>query len=88
MVSNDINTVFEVNSGMMWVGTLGGISTYNKTNEFKSYRTSELNTDSVTEQYISGIYEDNEGLLWVGTMLGGIDIIHRESGIVKKIKNK
>ena len=88
VVSNDINTVFEDNSGMMWVGTLGGISTYNKTNEFKSYRTSELNTDSVTEQYISGIYEDNEGLLWVGTMLGGIDIIHRESGIVKKIKNK
>ncbi|WP_195988174.1 sensor histidine kinase [Clostridium sp. D53t1_180928_C8] len=88
VVSNDINTVFEDNSGMMWVGTPGGISTYNKINEFKSYRTSELNTNSVTEQYISGIYEDNDGLLWVGTMLDGIDVIDRESGQVKKINHK
>ena len=88
IVSNDINTVFEDKYGMMWVGTTGGINTYNKSNEFKSYRTSEVNTNSVTEKYISGIYEDNEGVLWVGTMLDGIDVIHRESGIVKKITNK
>ena len=65
IVSNEINTVFEDKSGMMWVGTTGGINTYNKSNEFKSYSVDESNINSVTDKYISEIYEDNSGLLYI-----------------------
>jgi signal transduction histidine kinase/ligand-binding sensor domain-containing protein len=67
--SHDINSFYEDNSGIAWVGTWGGgLSGYNpETGEIKSYTTS----DGLPSMSIQGILADEQNnALWISTFEG------------------
>ncbi|MBK6966109.1 MAG: hypothetical protein IPH20_19860 [Bacteroidales bacterium] len=67
--SHDINSFYEDNSGIAWVGTWGGgLSRYNpETGEIKSYTTS----DGLPSMSIQGILADEQNnALWLSTFEG------------------
>ncbi len=62
----------DVQSGMVWIGTLeGGISIYDPGKyRFKLLR-HEVNKDnSLNDNFIRAIYEDSKGIIWIGTREG------------------
>ena len=87
LVSNDILSLFEDESGTIWVGTYDGISLFNMEAAFKNYRNNPMETNSLSSNMMAGIYEDNDGLLWVGTVSEGINVVNRKNGKVERYKS-
>lgn len=88
LTSNIILDVYQDKTGLIWIGTVNGISLYNSNNIFNHYKKTD-NLDTLSSNMISGIYEDNEGLLWVGTIDGGVNCIDRkkDNKVIKKYNN-
>ncbi|NDW19113.1 response regulator [Dysgonomonas sp. 216] len=70
--SNDIKTIYEDNSGQIWIGTAGGglnryiEATENHSEYFIAYTT----VDGLSGDIVSGILEDNEQNLWISSENG------------------
>ena len=79
IISNDIYTIIEDKTGLLWVGTNSGISTFDPGSNIKHYRKDILSDYSISENSVHGIYEDDRGYIWIGTNSSGIDIIERNS---------
>nr|WP_263349323.1 two-component regulator propeller domain-containing protein [Paraclostridium sp. AKS81] len=78
LIANDVISIIEDKSGLIWLGTYAGISMFDPDNEIQHYKTNPSDENSINSNLIQGIYEDNEVLLWVGTNSKGINIIDRE----------
>ena len=71
----------------MWIGTRGGISTFDREENFTSYN-EVLEKNGIYEKTISAIYEDSEGIMWFGLGNdGGLVSYNRETGEVKNYLN-
>ncbi|MBD3646718.1 MAG: hypothetical protein HUJ31_04530, partial [Pseudomonadales bacterium] len=73
LANNRINAITQDASGVLWLATHGGISSWNYFSDtFKYYSTAEnyLQSDLVTS-----VAETSEGVLWVGTYGGGLSSI-------------
>ncbi len=68
--NNIINNLFEDHEGNLWIGTIDGLSLYDrKLDRFIVYQNNVDNP--VSPNYsIHGIYQDREGALWIGTENG------------------
>lgn len=67
---NEIKRLYEDKTGKIWIGTVSGLCFYDKnTNQFKTYRNSEKNSNSLVNNYITAIKEDKD-FIWVGTQKG------------------
>jgi len=76
ITSNCIFTVFEDNSGTLWLATDEGLCKYNrKTDDFTTYR---VNREEIFYNLMFAIFEDSKNNLWVGTMGGGLAKFDRE----------
>lgn len=74
LIDNNINTLFEDDDGILWIGTSGGISRFDdQTETFTSFKNEPLNTNSISSNFVYAIYKDLSGILWCGTYWGGID---------------
>ncbi len=72
--SNQVKSIFEDGSGVVWVGTwAGGLNRFDRdTGKFTRYQ-SELNDlSSLSHDVVNSIYEDRSGILWIGTN-GGLN---------------
>ncbi|MCB1051870.1 MAG: GHKL domain-containing protein [Acidobacteria bacterium] len=71
---DDIRSLFEDRSGLLWIGTRrGGLNKVNlKPSGFKHIR--KGSTSGLTHQEVSALYEDQTGRLWVGTNGGGLHV--------------
>ncbi len=69
LISNWTSTIYEDESGLVWVGTSDkGLSKYNKTHEkILHYRKNPTDANSLSSNKILTIYEDKSGILWIGT---------------------
>src|SRR5262249_18552865 len=67
LCNNNVMALLEDHDGVIWIGTLGGLSTYDpKTGRFKRYyHTPDVNSLSCNQ--VMKIYEDRRGTIWVGT---------------------
>ncbi|MCX5752688.1 MAG: SpoIIE family protein phosphatase, partial [Candidatus Krumholzibacteria bacterium] len=76
---NEIYSLCEDRSGVLWIGTWGGgISTFNtKKKEFTHYKRVSNNPNSLSHEFVWSFYEDEEGILWIGTHGGGLDRLDR-----------
>jgi signal transduction histidine kinase/ligand-binding sensor domain-containing protein/DNA-binding response OmpR family regulator len=74
--------VFEDKQRRLWVGTYhDGLNLFNrKTNSFTSFRYSEKDITSISNNNISAIFEDSKQRLWVGTVGGGVNLFDRHTG--------
>jgi PAS domain S-box-containing protein len=69
---NLVISLFEDDSGMLWVGTWGGgLNRFDrKTEKFKIYKNNPEDPNSLSNNNVWTIYEDKKGILWVGTGKG------------------
>jgi len=72
---NDIKTIYEDDSGEIWIGTAGGgLNQYvPATDEEEEHFIAYTTTDGLAGDFVSGILEDNDHNLWISS----------ESGITK-----
>ena len=69
---NDVTTLYEDHSGIIWMGTNnGGLNRYDPATEtFTRYQFDPGNPRSISNDFITALSEDNEGNLWIGTLAG------------------
>ncbi|AFM02700.1 putative periplasmic ligand-binding sensor domain protein [Bernardetia litoralis DSM 6794] len=67
---NIVKKLHEDKNGKIWIGTVSGLCVYDKnTNQFKSYRNDDKNSNSLIDNYITALKED-KNFIWVGTQKG------------------
>lgn len=83
IVNNEIRVLYIDKEGLLWIGTRGGISTFDRMEKFTSYN-KLLEENGIYEKTISAIYEDEEGIMWFGLGNdGGLVKYNKETGEVK-----
>lgn len=78
--SNDILSLWEDRSGMMWVGTsTGGVGIHTLTaNPFTNLTKDPFDSRvSLSDHVVQGIYAENDSLIWIGTKEG---VLNRYDG--------
>ncbi len=65
--SGGIYNLHEDRSGILWIGTSGGLAKY-ENGRFTVF----TETDGLSGNYVRSIYEDADGTLWLGTFDNGI----------------
>ncbi|MEO6547427.1 MAG: two-component regulator propeller domain-containing protein [Ferruginibacter sp.] len=69
---NHILCVEQDSWGFMWFGTSDGLNKYDGY-KFTVYKNDIKNTNSISNNYISGIVEDANGIIWVTARGGGLN---------------
>ncbi|MGL4991252.1 MAG: ligand-binding sensor domain-containing protein [Sarcina sp.] len=86
LVNNTILDVYRDKSGLMWIGTINGISKVNPKQSFINYKKRFGEENTLSGKSISGIYEDEYGDLWIGTVVDGLNKLERETDIYTHYK--
>ena len=69
-----INTLFQDNSGKLWLGTSGGLIEFNtRDSSFTQYTHSKNDSRTLSSNNISSICQDSSGNLWIGTWDEGVN---------------
>jgi signal transduction histidine kinase/ligand-binding sensor domain-containing protein len=68
LASNDIRFLTEDRAGSLWIGTVGGLSSFGE-GKFTSYTTE----NGLSNNFVRDIFEDSDGTLWLGTYGGGLN---------------
>ncbi|MGB6422851.1 MAG: two-component regulator propeller domain-containing protein, partial [Anaerolineales bacterium] len=85
--NNIVWSVFEDNSGMLWIGTDGGLDRFDPgTEKFVHYRHDPDDPNSISHNSVRSIFKDATGTLWVGTM-GGLNRFNPETGKVTRYQH-
>lgn len=72
LVYNEILSILEDRSGILWIGTFhGGLDRYDPVaRQFTHYRNDPDDPNSISHNIVRSIYEDSAGMLWIGTDRG------------------
>ncbi|ANQ51566.2 response regulator [Flammeovirga sp. MY04] len=70
---NDINCIYQDQSGLIWIGTNDGFSSFDGY-EFKNFR---MDTHDLPSNLINTITEDKHGNLWIGSADAGLFRYHQ-----------
>ncbi len=90
LTSNEVNCIYQTDSGYIWIGTESGLYRYNGS-EFRLYNLWDTDRDDV--YYINTLFQDSKGRLWVGTnnyglfYLDGVDIVHFTNDYYNGVKS-
>ena len=77
--SNDISSIYEDRSGVLWIGTSGGgVDKYHGIEKFKHFKAAHGSVAGLSHAYVRSIYEDYAGNLWIGTT-GGLNKFDRKA---------
>lgn len=83
IINNEVRVLHIDSDGLLWIGTRGGISTFDRNGKFTTYN-NIFEENGVYEKTISAIYEDNKGIMWFGLGNdGGLVRYNKETGEVK-----
>ncbi len=81
---NRVISILESKDGIMWFGTLDGLSNYDRnTGQFKTYGIN----NGLPSNSINSINEDKKGFLWIGTE-NGISKFDRKNGVFKNYNKR
>lgn len=89
--NNYIVSVFQDNSGMLWIGTRGGLVRLDKkTGKYNIYRHDPENNNSLGSNSILAISESirNTGVLWIGTADSGLSRFDIKTGNFERYYEK
>jgi signal transduction histidine kinase/ligand-binding sensor domain-containing protein/CheY-like chemotaxis protein len=87
--NNIVMTIYEDRSGVLWIGTYGGLNKFDKKSEsFTRYQNDVRNPSSISNDKVLAIHEDHSGALWIGTYSGGLNKFDRESETFVRFKTK
>jgi ligand-binding sensor domain-containing protein/signal transduction histidine kinase/CheY-like chemotaxis protein len=85
--SNEVNIIFQDNTGFLWFGTVDGLNKYDGYN-FKVYKNDPIDSTSLSNNWILTICEDDSGILWIGTNGGGLNKYDRATETFKRYINE
>ena len=78
---NSVTRIFIDSSGLLWIGTQGGLNSYNtKTRKFTQYVHSFDESTRISHNYVTSIAESKPGTIWVGTYGGGLNRLDVATG--------
>jgi signal transduction histidine kinase/ligand-binding sensor domain-containing protein/DNA-binding response OmpR family regulator len=83
---NHIMCMLQDNRGFMWFGTSDGLNKYDGY-KFTVYKNDPKDSNSISNNYISGIVEDEKGMLWIAVRGGGLNRYDREKDQFTRFKN-
>ncbi len=75
---NTVMSIMQDKYGYMWFGTQDGLNRYDG-KDFKLYKHSHKDLNSITSSIIRLIIETSDGELWIGTNSGGLSRLRRTS---------
>lgn len=79
--------MYEDSEHNFWVGTSLGLGLFNRSNgEFKLFRHSENDPNSLSADWVKVIFEDSHRNLWIGTLGGGLNLFDKKAGTFKAYK--
>ncbi|GGH00110.1 hybrid sensor histidine kinase/response regulator transcription factor [Mucilaginibacter phyllosphaerae] len=67
--SRNTTTAIKDKYGFMWIGTENGLCKFDGYN-FKTFQNNQLDSNSISNNFINAIVADKNGRLWIGTMDG------------------
>lgn len=67
--NSSVTVIFQDSNQLMWFGTWDGLNMYNG-REFKVYKPTLGNAQSISNHIIRDIIEEKQGVLWIATDLG------------------
>jgi len=71
---DNIKSITEADNGILWLGTIGGLSRFNKQKiEFLNFIHDPADTNSLSFNQVHSTLIDCNGNLWIGTNGGGLD---------------
>ena len=87
--NNSINTIHQVDSSTIWIGTLNsGIFELNKDeNVVKIYQQNPRNIYNLKSNDINNIFKDDFGVVWVSTNRGGVSKLNLNKNKIDHFKN-
>ena len=74
-------------SGFVWVATADGLNRFDG-KEFKYFKHSELDTLSISGNFVSKLSEDRTGKIWVGTNGDGLNYYDKNLDVFQRINLK
>ena len=83
LIDNNTFSILEDYSGLIWIGTYSGVSTFDPYSTIGHYKNDPFNSKSINEKAVSGIYEDDDGLLWIGTSSSGVNILNKDRDVIE-----
>lgn len=83
LIDNNTFSILEDYSGLIWIGTYSGVSTFDPYSTIEHYKNDPFNKNSINEKAVSGIYEDDDGLLWIGTSSSGVNILNKDRDVIE-----
>lgn len=89
IVNNNIISIMQDSSGLIWIGTYSGLSIYKPDDGISHYGNNpSRNGKGLLGNIVHGLYEDEKGKLWVGSPGYGITIIDRKNNTFEYITNE
>ncbi|MBL7890148.1 MAG: SpoIIE family protein phosphatase [Bacteroidia bacterium] len=74
-----VNCVLQDSRGFMWFGTQDGLNKYDGYS-ITVYKHNQLDSNSLSNNFIYSLFEDKSGVLWIGTNGGGLDAFNLSTG--------
>ena len=79
---SSVHALHRDKEGLLWVGTQDGLNSFNG-KIFTTYRYSQWDSTSISDQFILKILEDKKGNFWVGTR-NGLNYFNKHSRQFKR----
>lgn len=80
---NSVHAIYRDSEDILWIGTQDGLNVFDG-KIFTVYKPQEGDTNSISDQFITGIKEDKAGNIWVGTR-NGLNYFNRQDRSIKRI---
>lgn len=75
LASNIVTSICENKEGDLVVGTMGGLSIFNKKNGFTNFYYDKNNPGGLSSNKIKSVFSDKKGNIYIGTEDGGINFL-------------
>lgn len=74
-----VNCILQDSRGFMWFGTQDGLNRYDGYS-MTVYKHNQLDSNSLSNNFIYSLFEDRNGVLWIGSNGGGLDAFDIRTG--------
>jgi ligand-binding sensor domain-containing protein len=75
LASNVVTSICENKEGDLVIGTMGGLSIFNKRDSFTNYYNNENNRNGLSSSKIKAVFADKNGNIFIGTEDDGINYL-------------
>jgi len=89
LADNRVSSLYEDNTGRLWIGTRNGVSVFDlKNNKFTGrYLHNPNNSNSLSDNNVTKITGDKNGNIWIGTWGAGLNMLNPENEKFYHFKN-